>query len=618
MSYKLLMRKTGWFLFVSMFAGFSAAQLNETTTTSGQTAVKTSNEFNPTDKQNPYQPEYAPDADCNIWVGSPSLLWTNAANWSKGTVPTSSDCVVIPAATYGPRVGNYTTAYAKELTVENGGRLQIYANATLTVTDQIINNGDPIDILVKNGGSLIQTNPNALNSGQILVHKVFTLSNLRKQYNFIISPVIGQPIQTILDGDPRVLYHSEEMNYFYDAGIGPYVAGKGYAIKEPSTMAIPGNAPVAEFTGEAFNGNLDYILSYKTTQGEVAHGFNVVGNPYPSNLDIQKLYDYPANKNYIEENFLFWDNRGNDTFVQEGSQYEGNSYAVYNAISKTGSIANTPVGAEIRLPNGIVPVGTAFMIRAKSNADGKPLHFENTFRTGAEGIGFFGKPSDATEKDSYHLIMTTPDEIQTMTAVVYTDVAVNEYSGEDTDAFGNGLELYTIEDEHQILINGRSEFHPADKVALGMRVWTAGTQIISLYSTEGRFADGQKIYIKDKLLGITHNLTAKPYKFLARKGEINNRFELVYKPSFDVKDISIEGIEIKRQDSMVVINSPESDLSSVMIYDLYGRPIFENSEINSKEIKIPESVLGKQIVIISVINRLGQVAGKKFIINSLG
>lgn len=616
MSYKLLMRKTGWFLFVSMFAGFSAAQLNETSTTPGQTAVKTSNELNPTDKQNPYQPEYAPDADCITWVGGPTLGWTDAVSWSTGTVPTSNDCVVIPAGIYIPFVGNEATAYAKELTVETGGKLQIYGKATLIVTDQIINNGDPIDILVKNGGSLIQINPNAPNSGQITVHKVFTLSNSRKQYNFIISPVIGQPVQTIMPGNPRVLYHSEEMNYFYDAGIGSYVPGKGYAIKEPSILAIPGNAPAAEFVGEAFNGNLDYILSYKTTQVDVEHGFNVVGNPYPSNLDIQKLYDYPANKNYLEKEFLFWDNRGNETFVQEGSDYDGNSYAVYNAISKIGSMANTPVGAEIRIPNGIVPVGTAFMIRAKSNADGRPLHFENSFRTGNEGPGFFGKPSDVTENDSYHLIMTTPDEIQTMTAVVYTDVAVNEYSEEDTDAFGNNLELYTIEDGHQILIHGRSEFSPVDKVALGMRVNAAGTQIISLYSTSGRFADGLKIYIKDKLLGITHNLTAKPYKFLARKGEINDRFELVYRPSFDVKDTGIEGIEIKRQDGMVVINSPESDLNRVMIYDLYGKPIYENSEINSKEIKIPESVLGKQIVIISVINRLGQVAGKKFIIKS--
>lgn len=609
------MRKTGWFLFVSMFAGFSAAQLNETSTTSGQTAVKTSNEFNPTDKQNPYQPEYAPDVDCNTWLGGPTMLWETPGNWSFGTEPTLNDCVIVPARAQKPIIRNGSKAYAKNLTVENGAGIQIYANATLEVTNQIINNGQPEDLTVKNLGNLIQTNPNAVNVGDILVQKAFTLSTSRKQYNFIISPVIGQPIQTILPGDPRVLYHSEEMNYFYDAGIGPYVAGKGYAIKEPSKAAIPGNMPVAEFTGEAFNGNLDYILSYKTTQGEVAHGFNVVGNPYPSNLDIQKLYDYPANKNYIEKDFLFWDNRGNILYTQEGSDYGGVNYAFYNAMLGTGNAAMSAVGEE-RVPNGIATVGTAFMIRAKSNADGKPLHFENSFRTGSSGKDFLGKPSDATEKDSYHLIMITPDEIQTMTAVVYTDVAVNEYSDEDTDAFGNGLELYTIEDGHQILINGRSEFNPADKVALGMRVNTAGTQIISLYSTEGRFADGQKIYIKDKLLGITHNLTAKPYKFLARKGEINNRFELVYRPSFDVKDISIEGIEIKRQDSMVVINSPESDLSSVMIYDLYGRPIYENSDINSKEIYIPESVLGKQIVIISVLNRLGQVAGKKFIIKS--
>jgi hypothetical protein len=102
---------------------------------------------------------------------------------------------------------------------------------------------------------------------------------------------------------------------------------------------------------------------------------------------------------------------------------------------------------------------------------------------------------------------------------------------------------------------------------------------------------------------------------LTRKGEFNDRFELVYRPS-DTKDTSSDGIKIKRQDGMIVIESPESELHSVLIYDLYGRPIYENSEINSKEIKIPETVLGKQIIIFSVLNRLGQIVRKKFIINS--
>jgi|GEM_PF-2994436 len=64
------------------------------------------------------------------------------------------------------------------------------------------------------------------------------------------------------------------------------------------------------------------------------------------------------------------------------------------------------------------------------------------------------------------------------------------------------------------------------------------------------------------------------------------------------------------------VRSPESELQSVLIYDLYGRPIYENSEINLEEIKIPKTVLEKQIVIFSVLNGLRQISGKKFIINS--
>lgn len=546
--------------------------------------------------------------------------WSVASNWSNNTVPDITKCVRVPAGK--TLTVNVNTAQAKRLKVDAGGKIFIGNNRALTVAGSIQNDATADDFVIESGGSLVQNDDSAVNSGQITAKRNFIFSSQRKQYNYIISPVVGQPIKQIYANPPYVIYHKEEYNFFYNAYNGDYIAGRGLAIKEPPVASVPASTIDAVMKGEPFNGILNYPLSYTTTQSGVDHGFNLVGNPYPSNLDLLQLYQDNSSK--ITGDFMFWDNRGNAIFEQMGSGYGGSSYAVFNAASgPNGTGTSAPSSSALsdkKKPDRYARPGTAFLIRALPGANGQTLNFKNQYRVAANSPGspeYFGKGVSAEIPDRYWLTLTTPSEVDFMTAVVYFDGGDDAYTSDDSDAFNSSEELYTLTGDHQLLIQGRKTFDNLDKVNLGYRVFETGTHIISVYDKEGVFAEGQNIWLIDLLLDRVVNLTEKPYKFMTRPGEYNDRFVLVYRPT---KTRSIDanvGNEIlfAKKDNRIVVTSTIDKISEIEIFNLVGKSVYKNSEINSNEFKINSLNFNHQVIVVAVKTETGEFVTRKFINN---
>jgi len=74
------------------------------------------------------------------WTGANSSDWNDPGNWSPASVPAPQDTVSIPSATNSPVVT--TNSYARFITIENGGALQVNATGgTYLNTDTITNKG---------------------------------------------------------------------------------------------------------------------------------------------------------------------------------------------------------------------------------------------------------------------------------------------------------------------------------------------------------------------------------------------------------------------------------------------------------------------------------------------
>lgn len=546
--------------------------------------------------------------------------WSVASNWSNNTVPDITKCVRVPAGK--TLTVNVNNAQAKRLKVDAGGKIFIGNNRALTVDGSIKNDATADDFVIESGGSLVQNDDSAVNTGQITAKRNFIFSPQRKQYNYIISPVVGQPIKQIYANPPYVIYHKEEYNFFYNAYNGDYIAGRGLAIKEPPVASVPTSTIDAVMKGEPFNGVLNYPLSYTTTQSGVDHGFNLVGNPYPSNLDLLQLYQDNSTK--INGEFMFWDNRGNALFEQKGSAYDGSSYAIFNASSGTyGTGTAAPSSSALsdkKKPDRYARPGTAFLIRALPGANGQTLNFKNQYRVAANSVGspeYFGKGVTAETTDRYWLTLTTPSEIDFMAAVVYFDGGDDAYTVDDSDASNLSEELYSMTGDHQLVIQGRKTFDNLDRVNLGYRAFETGTHIISVYDKEGVFAEGQNIWLIDLLLDRVVNLTEKPYKFMTRPGEYNDRFVIVYRPT---KTRSIDanvGNEIlfAKKDNRIVVTSTIDKISEIEIFNLIGKSVYKNSEINSNEFKINSLNFNHQVIVVAVKTETGEFVTRKFINN---
>ena len=561
----------------------------------------------------------AGNAKVKTWNGT---AWSGTENNDK---PNPREKAVFDG-NYDFTAANNTNSFTVCECEVKSGVLTIPDNIALTVRNKIINSASENDFIIKDGGNLIQEENGAINSGAINAEKLFTFTvptdpntPNRQQYNYVISPVVGQNLNAIYLGSPATLYHIESTNKF-GTSTGTYIPGRALAVKEPATSFVATNSVTAEFKGVPFNGELAYPLAYTTNNPSVSHGYNLVGNPYPSNLDLQKLYDYNSggynNKNVIDPTLLFWDNRGNTQLTQQGSSYDGANYAKFNVINGTGVPAPGGTAAPgailpARIPTQFVKVGTGFMVRAKSTANGQPLYFNNSMRSSDNtGPGFFGKEGS---RDRFWLSFTTPTEMQFMNALVYFPNGDNGYGLDDSDASSSSERIYSIVDGHEIAIQGRAPFTLDDRVDLGFSAFVSGTHTISIYDKEGVFANGQNIYLKDRQTGNITNLSEGSYTFEANQGESTGRFEIIYQPeTVLVTDQKVKStVEVYRDNDQFVVRSPKN-IATVEVYDLSGKMITVLKG-NSRQVILDASFLTKGMYVLRIKITDGEITNKKIL-----
>jgi hypothetical protein len=505
---------------------------------------------------------------------------------------------------------------ANTLTMTSG-TLTIGANAVKIQNNLTVSKDSNLKVL--SDGNLVQVNDTDTNIGIITVNRnIKVKSAYSKEYNYLISPVKNFNLKYIFNNDPNlvkyVLYYNETNDYFYTSS-GAYIPGRGLAIKEPtsflSEFTIGSNlyAP-AIFTGAPANGPIIFTMAFTNS----THGYNLVGNPYPSTIDLKKLY--MLNSTVINSTFKYWDNTNNSLYVQNGSTYSGNSYANYNAANDTG----TPAGSITPSAPGAstlkyAKVGQGFIIQALSANN---FLFNNSIReTDNHNASFFsGKvvTKSMDTKDRYWLELLSPSGIINTQAVVYFPEGSNAF-GQDDSAIDSTISdiFYSLADSQPVIIQGRSSFIDTDNVKLGSNIFQDGNYTISLNNTEGIFANGQNIYLKDKVTGNVTNLSKNPYTFQAVKGLSEGRFEIVYVPSSTLGIINStkSDLVLYRNGDQFVIKSPK-DLQKIEVYDASGRLIDQLKAIG-KDLIIPAETWLQGIYIVKINFLDGSVVTKKVI-----
>ena len=559
-----------------------------------------------------------------ITVQNNNKVWDTVAtnwattNWQPTTsIPDITKCVLIKQPV---TVLSGTNGLAKVVKIEApSGKLTINGDGSLTIQNGIINNAGIDKVVLESDSNLkqINDNPTPANSGSITARRniKFRSSTTRDEYNYLISPVTGQSLKTLYPGVPTtstypyILYHSEASNFFYNSS-GAYIPGRGLAVKEPSVAHVPADNKDAEFKGPLANGVITYPLAFTNS----SLGYNLVGNPYASNIDLKALYT--LNSANISSTFYFWDNGANNVYVQEGSNYKGRAYAVYNAVSDMGNEAgfilptSTIIGS--KKPNNIAKVAQGFMV--KTNSGGKTLTFNNSVRTvDNTGVKFFSKGS-ASEANRYWLQLISPTNAVNTIGVVYFEEGSTAYGMDDSELNVSSSDMfYSLAEDHQLQIEGRPKFVNTDKIVLGSNYFATGNYTIALAENEGVFANGQNIYLKDKQTGIVTNLSQGAYTFAATAGASTGRFEIVYLPEavLATDGTTKENLVVYKDGNNFVVKAQSKKITDLELFDAAGR-LMRSFRPNSFKTIIPADQLLNGVYILKI-NQNGEITTKKVI-----
>ncbi|KIA89138.1 T9SS type A sorting domain-containing protein [Kaistella jeonii] len=545
--------------------------------------------------------------------------------WSDGVPDINKKAIF--ATDYTTTSGQNINACSCE--VKNGAVLRISINSTLTVQNEITNLGSGSNFIVESDGNLIQVNDLPTNSGSITSEREFTIGAAREQYNYLGTPVAfeaGQSYKTIFPGSTNtaVLYHNQATNTF-STSSGANVPGRGSAVKEPlPTTTLVGGKTTVQFRGVPQNGQITLGIANSNT-GLTTLGYNLVGNPYASNIDLRKLYDINGGKTDptqitsldISPTFYFWDNSGNKQFQQQGSGYNGQSYAVFNVLTGgngTGTAAGSLSGSitGTKKPTKIVSVGQGFMTRSlKTNYN---FIFNNSVRTNETATpNFLGRGDSVIQDDRYWLKMTAPSGIISTITVVHYPGGNNFFGAEDSRSMGGSDAIYSLVENEKVAINGRTSLVNTDVIPLGSQFFTNGNYNIGIDTAEGIFANGQNIYLKDNQTGIITNLSAGNYTFGANAGESTGRFEIIYKPETvlategKVKDQLI----VYKDGSDFVVKSKTKKITDIEVYDTAGRLICKTLA-NRNTVFISAEKFANGVYILKI-NQEGLVTSKKVI-----
>lgn len=481
----------------------------------------------------------------NVTISCGDTTVWNGTTWSSNAPTSTTDAVIN---------GNYSTTSnpsitAKNITVKNGAILEITSGNTVNA----------VDVKIEDGGNFIQRDGSTLsNTGAFNVLKN-TTSAINK-YVFWASPTISQNMFGIHTIAPQYVmtYNSDTDYYTTLSNPATSTPGVGYSVKMPAAAAI---ATFGGATAQPNNGNISVTLNNTST-----NKYNLIGNPYPSNVDLNAFYN--ANSSSVSSTFWFWDNTSNNVTTQTGNTTTNVGYATYNAAG-SGTWTEAPSSSASHSGNSAA-IGQGFIVEAT----GTTATFTNAMRVSTAGNTF--NKLNVNDTGKFWLKLATPYGSHTTLAVNYESGAQNVYDKFDSRAMGTGSDaFYSIVGAEKLVIQGKSPFTIDDVVPLGNKHFEAGNFIISLTQKEGIFDNGQVIYLHDKDLGTYANLQNGNYNFSANAGEFTNRFEIVYKLDvLGTQEIEKMTFEVYRDgEDFVARNS--KNIEKLEVFDASGKKVME-------------------------------------------
>ncbi len=500
--------------------------------------------------------------------------------------------------------------------VVGNAKLTVTQGVTLTVNGSITINPSA-ELIVDNNGSLLQIDNLATNSGNATIYRNSTPMKLY-DYTYWSSPVENETLGQLSPNtlfDKFYSYNPIVNSWAFESMNTQMTPAKGYIVRAPQGWSLT-NSTNGVFTG-IFNGKPNNgVIPVDIKKGTGT--LNLIGNPYPSAIDIDLFLSNPTNAALLKGTIYLWTHNTPIAPVEGvvGMQYSAADYAKYNL---TGSVKTASAAATGNiLPTGKIASGQSFFIEAKPTltTGTHTAVFNNSMRISQNNDQFF-KPMSSVDKDRFWLNLSNNSGAYNEILLGYIPGATNDlddlYDGK-TFAAGNSVSLYTIVNSEQLSIQGRAlPFSASEIIPVGYSVTTSGTFSIGIESTQGLF-ENQNIYLLDKQNNVSHDLKSAPYTFLTGSGTFDDRFEISFlSHSLSTNNFEIDGFSMAVKQQIISIQSLDIPILKVTVYDIRGRTLF-SSEVASTHFNSPVLDQSNEVVIVSVYLENGVIETRKVIV----
>lgn len=561
-----------------------------------------------------------------VTVPSP-VTWSGSA-WSSPPTPTTPVIVA----------GNLdVTSNLKVCSCEviNTAVLKIHPDATLTVTRNV-SVAATAAMIAENNASLVQVDDVGTFTGVMTV-KRNSAPMKAFDYTYWSSPVTNWTLNQL---SPLTL---NDKYYSFDPGINNWSLimngaaamqkTKGYIVRAPQgwslTNSTSGVYP-GEFAGNANTGTIPVTLQ------KAATGLNLIGNPYPSAIDIEQFLRDPANSSLVNGTVYLWTHNTAISSLIPGNHvynYTADDYAKFNLTGGVRSAAAAVTGGA--LPDGKIASGQAFFIETNTAlpTGTYTAFFRNNMRIEGGNGGFYRNASNETvaesagriqsvEKNRIWVSLSNPQGAFSQVLLGYVTGATNGfdnlYDGK-TFASGNPVMFYSISGGNTYSIEGRAlPFVNSDVVPVGYKTAIAGTFTMSIDAFDGLFAS-QNVYVIDKLTNVTHNLRQSAYSFSTASGTFNNRLELRFSVANTGRQSDDSDAAAKTQ-TMVFsadgnVQAIASDaIESISIYDLTGKKLSHTDGVHANQFSLPNPLAIGTVLLVRILHENGATTSEKIIL----
>lgn len=524
-------------------------------------------------------------------------LTINGSLSGTGTIDATTGNLVFGGSSEQTLAASNLTSSVNNLTIKPGCQLSTSGDFTATTLNLQCNSSNGPATL-KTTGTLTTTTATVQ---QYLTGSGATTPNTRFWY--FTSPLTDATSNAldVTSADPvNKLWSFSEVSYGYSPITNTTTTldqGRGYVARLGANKTV-------NFTGTTLNnGDIDLTI-YRTGTELAKRGYNLVGNPYPSYLDIKTAFNH-ASTTGLESTIWYRSfNSGSNLMA----------FDTYNAVSGAG----ISLGSDAPALDKYIPPMQAFWVRAAADGVNGNLHLNNDMRshqptgnklrsiavdtvsverirlqiTNGRGkdqalVGFYAQARDSFERYDSHKMYNENDSIP---------------------------EIFTLAGKEEVAINGLALFNGRKDMKLGFKTRKPGRFTIKALEMLNLATD-TKVLLKDNLLNTTQDLTETPeYSFTSDAASSTDRFTLsIVKAATGLSSAKEIGFEVRVQPNrQIEVALSGAAKARVGIYDLDGRTLYV------QDIATPVCNLNKALnngIYLVKVTANGQSYSKKVVVN---